>query len=183
MNAELDEGLFRHTCFHGANMTGANLYGAVLYGARLTNTALYNTCFCEADLRAVQFFGAGFGATDICWAQLDETQFDTLSALDLGFANAASVKHSKFFDRTGMICTFSSAPYVLNGTDYLIIVFDRHLKIGSVVYPFNIWLSLTNSELVQCFGWEAASFMTSRRHLITELINIKRTAQNKIQAA
>jgi len=173
MNADLDEGQLNHARFDGANLTGANLSAAKLEGACFRNATLYNTCFCEAQLCGAQFFGASFGATDVAWADLSKTCFDTLSALDLQFADALLMQSALFYDRTGAICHLTHPPVVIKGLQNVVVLFDDYMKVGSVVLPYASWVEMNESGMISNLGGDAAAFIRTYGAFLMTLAKVR----------
>lgn len=173
MNADLDEGMFNHARFDHANLTGANLSGTKLNGACFRNATLYNTCFCEAQLSGAQFFGASFGATDIDWADISKTCFDTLLALDLQFSDALLMQSALYYDRTGTICNLSHPPVVIKGLQNVVVLFDDHMKVGSVVLPYPSWMEMQENGMIANLGGDAAAFIRTYGAFLLTLARIR----------
>ena len=74
--------------------------------------------------------GALFGGTDISGARIKRCFFDTLSALDLNFCDAAEIDINGFAALNDYICEFSRPPLVLKGLPLTIACFDHSLLVG-----------------------------------------------------
>ncbi len=142
MNAELDEGCFKGARFDHANLTGANMSESNLEEASFYGAVLYNTCLCEANMKDAQFLGAGFGATDLSYADIRGACFDTSSALDLKFSEVENMDQALYYDRTGVICEMSRPPITIKGLEYPVVLFDQHMKVGSAVLSYGMWREL-----------------------------------------
>lgn len=147
VNANLDEGSFRHAVFSGANLMGANLSDTRADFADFCNAGLQNACLALSSLSHCDFTGALFGATDIYNCDFSGSAFSTISALDLNFADARAINDCRFIDELRGACGFSRTPVVLRGLAYPVALFDTHIKIGALLSAFDDLLAYTNDNL------------------------------------
>lgn len=182
MNANLDEGHFNHARFDHANLTGANLCGAQLQSTRFLNATLYNTYLCEANLTGAQFFGSSFGGVDIAWADIKDTCFDTMTALDLNFSHSLIMKGAMFYDPTGVTCEMSHAPIVIKGLEYPIVLFDNHMKVGAAVMSFDAWSDLKNNLNCSSLDHDMMMFIKVYGSFLFTLAQVRPNKSKNIQA-
>ncbi|QQG37082.1 MAG: pentapeptide repeat-containing protein [Micavibrio aeruginosavorus] len=129
-NAQLDGAQLQRACLQEANLTGANLSESCLDYAVFDNAQLHSAALCEAQMTGASFRGTLFGATDIAGARLNACVFDTLSALDLNFIDAACLHRLVFMATNDMPCLFSQPPLVLRGLSHMVTCLDRTLLLG-----------------------------------------------------
>lgn len=147
MNANLDEAQMPYANLSGANLSGANLSEAFLKGANFMGCALYNTCFCYSDLSYCDFGDSSFGSTDIAGADISESRFSTLSSFTLDFNLARNMVGCVFRDPSEMLCAMSRPPVVIHGLQNgPLVMMDHHVKIGSIVKPYNEWLGILSRK-------------------------------------
>lgn len=134
LNARLDGADLRGADFSGANLAGANLSEAQLDNGLFFGTTLVNAVICESSVKNGHFIDTSFGATLITGSLLDGSNFSTLSAFDLDFQSADSMKNSAFINPCHTICPMNRPPLVIRGLAKPLVIMDRHLKIGHEVF-------------------------------------------------
>lgn len=139
VNAELDDGLFKDARFDGANLMGANLSGANFNFCNFDNAALQNACICESSLKNARFSGTNFGATDISGSDIRYSLFDTMSALTLNFRDCNFMALCKYRNTDGCVINFSKPPIHITQTEWPVVFFDQHLKIGPLLKTYQQW--------------------------------------------
>jgi uncharacterized protein YjbI with pentapeptide repeats len=129
--ATLDTAQMANADFSFSNLNNANLSEAVLAGSDFTSASLIGTCLAQSDLSDCNFHYCDFGATDMSGAILDNALFSTLSALQLPFRLARSMRNCTFLTASGEKITFSTPPIVLHGfLNAPITIIGQHILIG-----------------------------------------------------
>jgi uncharacterized protein YjbI with pentapeptide repeats len=134
LNMEMDGADLRHASFSGSNLSGVNLSEALLDGTNFNGATLFGAVLCESRMIGASFDDAFFGGTDISHADCSDITISTLSAFDLHFENAASIKGARYINPCGTICPISRPPVVVRGLARPVIFMDRHIKIGHEVF-------------------------------------------------
>lgn len=138
LNAELDGADLREADLTGANLSGANLSEVRLDHAGLRCTTLHGTFLCESSLVGCVFDDALFGATELNGSMLRRCTFSTLSAFGLPFGEVLSMAETRFIDPNGTICPMTRPPLVIRGLRSMMVVMDRHVKIGSELIDIDV---------------------------------------------
>ena len=134
LNARLDGADLRETDFSGSNLAGANISEAQLDNALFFGATLINASICESSVKGGHFIDTSFGATLITGSALDDSHFSTLSAFDLDFQSAGSMKNCVFINPCHTVCPMNRPPLVIRGLIKPLIIMDRHMKIGHDVF-------------------------------------------------
>jgi hypothetical protein len=134
LNAMLDGADLREADFSGTNLTGVNLSEAQLDHGLFSGSILVNAVLCESSARNTNFIDASFGATLIAESILDGSYFSTLSAFDLDFQTAGSMKNCSFVNPCHTVCPMTRPPLVIRGLAKPLIIMDRHMKVGNEVF-------------------------------------------------
>ena len=105
----------------------------------------------DADLRSANLASVDLSGSDLAGADLTEANL-----------SGANLSGAKVADKAGNVIVVSSAPLILYGLDYLVMVWDEHLKIGCEMHKIADWKEFSDRRIAEMDGLSATKFW--RRH-------------------
>lgn len=146
----IDSSKLSYADFCGANLNHANISEAKLNNIDFSGASLIGACLAESDLTGSCFRNVSFGATDITESNLDHCLFSTLSALQLPFQDASSMKFCLYENVLGQQIQLSQPPIVISGLMRCpIALIGDSILIGHRILPINILRSVHTQKFIQ----------------------------------
>ncbi len=141
--AMLDGARIHKADFGGANLSGANISEADLAGSRFAGADLYNTCMAYSNLDKAVFINAGFGATDMAQASIQNCAFSSSSCFSIDFTGVKAMTGCTYLSDAGISYAMSSPPVVISGASRRPIIFlDDCVISGQNIWPHGRWVGI-----------------------------------------